>query len=68
MRKGKTNKRFAVQSNQKSFTFPIVKRPAKIDKLLQDYKPNFIKVLGERKPAAQDKKIEEFVKKNGFAA
>ena len=59
MRKGKTNKRFAVQSNQKSFTFPIVKRPAKIDKLLQDYKPNFIKVLGERKPAAQDKKIEE---------
>ena len=59
MRKGKINKRFAVHSNQKNFTFPAVKKPARIDKLLQDYKPNFIKVLGERKPAALDKKIEE---------
>jgi len=59
MRKGKTNKRFAVHSDQKTFAFPMVKRPAKIDKLLQDYKPNFIKVLGERMPAAQDKKVEK---------
>ena len=59
MRKNKKGRRFAVHSDQKSFAFPLIKRPAKIDKLLQDYKPNFIKVLGERKPAAQDKKIEE---------
>jgi len=59
MRKNKTGRRFAVHSDQKAFTFPTVKRPAKIDKLLQDYKPNFIKVLGERTPAAQDKKVEE---------
>ena len=59
MRKNKKGRRFAVHSDQKTFAFPQIKRPAKIDKLLQDYKPNFIKVLGERKPAAQDKKIEE---------
>ena len=59
MRKGKTNKRFAVHSDQRTFGFPPVKRPAKIDKLLQNYKPNFIKVLGERMPAAQDKKVEK---------
>ena len=59
MRRNKKSKRFAVHSDQKTFAFPMVKRPAKIDKLLQDYKPNFIKVLGERMPAAQDKKVEE---------
>jgi len=59
MRRNKKSKRFAVHSDQKTFAFPPIKRPAKIDKLLQDYKPDFIKVLGERKPAAQDKKVEE---------
>ena len=59
MRRNKKSKRFAVHSDQKTFAFPPTKRPAKIDKLLQDYKPDFIKVLGERKPAAQDKKVEE---------
>ena len=59
MRKSKRGRRLAVYSNQKTFAFPPVKRPARIDKLLQGYKPNFIKVLGERTPAAQDKKVEE---------
>ena len=59
MRKSKRGRRLAVYSNQKTFAFPLVKRPARIDKLLQGYKPNFIKVLGERTPAAQDKKVEE---------
>ena len=59
MRKNKRGKRFAVHSDQKTFAFPLIKRPAKIDKLLQDYKPNFIKVLGERMPADQAKKVEE---------
>lgn len=59
MRKNKRGKRFAVNSDQKTFAFPLIKRPAKIDKLLQDYKPNFIKVLGERMPADQAKKVEE---------
>ena len=59
MRKSKRGRRLAVYSNQKTFAFPLVKSPARIDKLLQGYKPNFIKVLGERTPAAQDKKVEE---------
>ena len=59
MKSNKKGRRLAVYSNQRTFAFPQVKRPAKIDKLLQDYKPNFIKVLGERTPAAQDKKVEE---------
>ena len=59
MRKSKKSRRLAVYSNQKTFAFPPVKRPARIDKLLQGYKPNFIKVLGEQVPAAQDKKVEE---------
>ena len=59
MRSRRKSKRFAVHSSQKTLTFPPIKRLTKIDKLLQDYKPNFIKVLGERMPAAQDKKVEE---------
>ena len=59
MRSHKKGRRFAVHSNQKTFAFPLTKQPAKIDKLLQDYKPDFIKVLGERTPATQDKKVEE---------
>jgi len=59
MRSKRKGKRFAVHSGQKTLAFPPIKRPAKIDTLLQDYKPNFIKVLGERMPAAQDKKVEE---------
>ena len=59
MRSSRRGKRFAVHSGQKTLAFPPIKRPAKIDTLLQDYKPNFIKVLGERMSAAQDKKVEE---------
>jgi hypothetical protein len=59
MHKNKKGRRLAVSSNQKTLTFPFVKKPAKIDRLLQNYKPNHIKVLGERMPAAQDKKVEE---------
>ena len=59
MRKNRKGRRLAVYSNQKTFAFPLVKRPARIDKLLQGYKPDFIKVLGERTPAAQNKKVEE---------
>ena len=59
MRTRRKGKRFAVHSGQKTLAFPPIKRLDKIEKLLQDYKPNFIKVLGERMPAAQDKKVEE---------
>jgi|TARA_R110000824_G_scaffold147186_1_gene316615 hypothetical protein len=59
MRSKRKSKRFAVHSNQKTPAFPPIKSLTKIDKLLRDYKPNFIKVLGQRMPATQDKKIEE---------
>jgi len=59
MRSSRKGKRLVIHSDQKRFAFPPITRPAKIDKLLRDYKPNFIKVLGERMPAAQDKKVEE---------
>ena len=59
MRSSRKGKRLVIHSDQKRFAFPPITRPAKIDKLLRDYKPNFIKVLGARMPAAQDKKVEE---------